>query len=317
MAGMTEIYRDSAGPTQPQDPGARLVRPEGTIITLEQLDGHRGWCTIEGRRGGGRLSSASDGVGDLLFVLSSADRLKLLAEIGHHESRLSELATKLDATVQETAKHLKRLSDARLIEKTSSGPYALTPFGSVAMELIPSFRFLSAHRQYFLNHDISFLPKHLLRRIGDLSDHVYVEHVSNVLAECQHLVLMAQEYFWWLIDYPLPWVHDEKFSEGLSVRGIVPSSISPQGYRQAKALLGETSDVRFAGTVKVGVVVNEKMAGICFPNMEGVVDFGKGFIGYNMTFQRWCRDLFEDLWSSSSKAWPADLQARLRSSATG
>jgi predicted transcriptional regulator len=250
-------------------------------------------------------------IGELFFVISSADRLKILSEVKRHDAKLTELAGATDATVQEAAKHVKRLLDAGLIEKKSSGRYSLTPFGKLSLELLPSFEFLFKHRQYFTTHDISFLPKDLLMRIGELSDHVFVEHVSNVLAECQHLVLMANEYFWWLIDYPLPWVHNES----LVKRGILPVDISSEGYRQTRALLGDRAEVRFAQSVKVGIVVNEKMAGICFPDLEGRVDFSRGFIGYNPAFQKWCHDLFDHLWSSSSNAWPAGLSRQEESAA--
>jgi len=251
--------------------------------------------------------SCLEQVGDLYFVISSADRLKILSEIKRHDAKLTELAGGIDATVQETAKHVKRLVDASLIEKKSSGRYSLTPFGKLSMELLPSFEFLFKHREYFMTHDISFLPQDMLMRIGELSDHVFVEHVSNVLAECQHLVLLAKEYFWWLIDYPLPWVHQERLSESLVRRGILPVDISSEGYRQTRALLGNSAEVRFAQSVRVGIVVNEKMAGVCFPDVEGRVDFSRGFIGYNPAFQNWCHDLFDHLWSSSSKTWPAGL----------
>ena len=87
---------------------------------------------------------------------------------------------------------------------------------------------------------------------------------------------------------------------------IVPSGFKERKCPSQYATSGSAprSEVRFAGTVKVGTVVNEKMAGICFPNVEGAVDF-KGLIGYNMTFQRRSHDLFEEIWSSASKAWPA------------
>jgi predicted transcriptional regulator len=252
-----------------------------------------------------------DEVGDLLFVLSSTDRMKILLVVGKEDRRLSELAGTIDATVQETSKHVKRLVDASLIERRPSGAYGITSFGRITLELIPSFDFLFKNRQYFLTHDLSFLPKELVRRIGELSDHVFVEHVSNVLAECQHLVLMAKEYFWWLIDYPLPWVKDENFDESIGVRGVVPESISPGGYKQTRALLGASAVVRFSPSVKVGLVVNENMAGVCFPDNEGRVDFSRGFLGYNPAFQAWCHDLFDYFWSKSTTTWPVGLEAGL------
>jgi len=113
----------------------------------------------------------------------------------------------------------------------------------------------------------------------------------------------------------LTWVHKERLSESLVKRGILPVDISSEGYRQTRALLGERAEVRFAQSVKVGVVVNEKMAGICFPDVEGRLDFSRGFIGYNSSFQKWCHDLFDHAWSSSSKTWPVGLSRQEESAA--
>lgn len=70
---------------------------------------------------------------ELLFELSSSDRLALLLEVKANKQRLTQLAQKLSATVQETSRHLSRLSDAKLIEKDSAAFYGLTAFGRLAL----------------------------------------------------------------------------------------------------------------------------------------------------------------------------------------
>jgi DNA-binding MarR family transcriptional regulator len=60
-------------------------------------------------------------MGEVLFLLSSGDRMKLLSEIRGRDLRLTDLAERLSATVQETSKHLGRLSDGGLIAKGSTG----------------------------------------------------------------------------------------------------------------------------------------------------------------------------------------------------
>jgi len=59
----------------------------------------------------------------LLFDLSSNDWLTLLFAIRKEENlRLTQLAEKIRATIQETSRHVGRLTEAKLIEKNSDGP---------------------------------------------------------------------------------------------------------------------------------------------------------------------------------------------------
>jgi predicted transcriptional regulator len=245
--------------------------------------------------------------GELLFTLSSVDRMKLLSEMSDKEMRLTDLSESLDVTAQEVSKHLARLSRVGMVERAPSGSYRVTPFGKIILQTMPSMQFVSQKRKYFSTHDISFLPQEFIMRLGDLADHVFVDHVTNVLTECQHLLGLAQQYFLWTIDQPLPWTLPKPLSENLSARCILPASVTMNGYRQAKRILGIKSEVRFAKEVKIGVAVNERMGGVVFPDLEGKIDYASGFIGYGPAFQKWCYDLFNKMWESSSKRWPGEL----------
>ena len=253
------------------------------------------------------LSALEEEFSGLLFALSSTDRMKLLSELQGGDVRLTDLSRRLSATAQETSKHLSRLVDAGVIEKSPLGAYRLTAFGKLVMETIPSLRFVSQNRKYFMTHDLSFLPPEFVMRLGDLSEHVFVDHVTNVLTECQHLLGIAEKYFLWTIDQPLPWVLLKPLPETMQVRCIMPSDISPASYRQAKNVLGIGSEARFAAQVRIGLAVNEKMGGIVFPDSEGRIDFASGFIGYSRSFQSWCHDLFNHMWDEASSKWPSGL----------
>lgn len=248
-------------------------------------------------------------MGEVLFLLSSSDRMKLLSEIKGGDLRLTDLAVRLSASVQETSKHLGRLADGDLIEKSPTGSYRLTYFGRVVFDLLPSLGFISQYRKYFLTHDISSVPQEFVLRIGELSEHTYVDHVANVLTECQHLLGMAEQYFYWIVDQPLPWSIKKRFPESMAIKAILQTDISPDGYHLAREMLGTKAEMRFADRVKVSFAVNEKMAGICFPGLDGRPDFSCGFLGYGFGFQRWCFDLFNYFWDNSRKAWPSTLEA--------
>jgi len=266
---------------------------------------------VERRIGVTLLDQFLEEMDEVLFVLSSGDRMILLSEIRSQELRLTDLAERLSASVQETSKHLGRLVECKLIEKNSGGTYELTSFGKLVFGILPSMSFVSEHRKYFLTHDISFLPNELLLRIGQLSENNFQDHVSNVLVECQHLLGMAEKYFYWSVDEPLPWFITKRFEPETTIRVLLPRSTTVNAITKARQIVGGRADFRFAEQVKVGIAVNEKLAGVVFPDKEGKIDYSSGFIGYSPEFQKWCLDLFNSMWDSSSALWPPDLEAEM------
>ena len=131
------------------------------------------------------------------------DRLTLLSEIAIEKRRLSQLTAKLSATAQETSKHLTRLRNAKLIEKDSDGFFGLTAFGKIIVNLLPSIKFLTQNREYFLSHDISSLPWEFIERIGELKEGEYAEKVGAILAHLQQVVQDAEKHIWLMADHPL------------------------------------------------------------------------------------------------------------------
>src|SRR5215831_1828896 len=72
----------------------------------------------------------------LLFDVSSSVRLTLLVTIRKENLRLTQLAEKISATIQETSRHLGRLTDAKLIDKNSDGTYTITSYGRLVLILL-------------------------------------------------------------------------------------------------------------------------------------------------------------------------------------
>jgi predicted transcriptional regulator len=244
----------------------------------------------------------------LLFDLSSSDRLTLLFEIRKEENlRLTQLAEKIKATIQETSRHLGRLTEAKLIEKNSDGFYSLTSYGRLVLLLLSSYDFLSKSRDYFLSHDVSFLPQQFIERIGELSVHEYAPNVSNVLRHTEQVMSLANEYGWLMADQALitgPSVAQAVGNRDLSVRIMMPeSSHMPQQYQHFKTLIGNKLELKLLPdeNVKVAIAMNEKIAGITFPDLKGKMDFDSGFTSSSIDFHKWCNDIFSFYWSRSKK----------------
>jgi predicted transcriptional regulator len=250
---------------------------------------------------------------ELLFIIASIDRLTLLSEIAIEKRRLSQLSAKLPATPQETSKHLMRLRDAKLIEKDSDGFFGLTAFGKIILNLLPSIKFLTQNREYFLSHDISSLPQEFIERIGELQEGEYGEKVGSILAHTQHVVQDAEEYIWLMADHPLggqEYVTRSgklKSSHTVTWRIILPADSSidwPDLRRTVGSHKGriEYRLIEDAKNIKAGIALNEKIAGLTFPDIMGKkLDFNSGFRSNDPIFRKWSQDLFEFHWNKAEK----------------
>jgi predicted transcriptional regulator len=205
-----------------------------------------------------------------------------------------------------------RLRNAKLIEKDSDGFFTLTTLGKIIVNLLPSIRFLAQNRDYFLSHDISSLPLEFIERLGELQEGEYAEKVGSILAHIQQVVQYAEEYIWLMADHPLG--GEEHVTESgklesstVTWRIIVPANSSNIDWTRLRAFI-ETHKGRIEyhliedpNDIKVGIALNEKEAGLTFPNMTGKLDFNTGFRSDNQVFRQWCQDLFEHHWSKTGK----------------
>ena len=240
------------------------------------------------------------------------DRLTLLSEIVIEKRRLSQLTAKLSATPQETSKHLIRLRNAKLIEKDSDGLFGLTAFGKTIVNLLPSIRFLTENKEYFLSHDISSLPLEFIERLGELQEGQYADKVGSILAHIQQVVQSAEEYIWLMADHRLG---DQEYvtksgklenSGTVTWRVILPAA-SDINWAEVRRTVGihkgriEYHLIQDPNDIKVGMALNEKIAGVTFPDITGKLDFNSGFRSDNPLFRKWCQDLFVIHWNKNGK----------------
>ena len=245
-----------------------------------------------------------EGLGELLFDLSSTDRVTLLRQIDKERLRLSQLAARLSATVQETSRHLMRMSHASLIGKDSEGLYFLTAYGKAILRLVPSMDFLSRHRKYFVSHDVTSLPPSFLERIGELSESAYAEKLGGVLNHIQWVMGEAKEFVWLMADQVLTIdLNSEQtlLERKVSVRVLIPAKEFTSRQLSANLTMPENMEMRFADQVGAGIAMNDSMAGVVFPELNGRIDFSCGFAGTSQGFYGWCRDLFLYHWERAKK----------------
>jgi predicted transcriptional regulator len=243
--------------------------------------------------------------GKLLLLLSSADRRGLLGAIDTERLRASQLASKLSLTAQETARQLGRLEEAGLIERDPRARFGLTGLGRLALRLLPAFDFLARHDEYLRSHDLSGIPAEFLERIGELDKGGLGDTLGVVLEHLEEVVDGAQDHVWLMADQVLlqDLVTERVLaSDGLSLRIVIPEGIAQrEGIGHIPSEFHGKIELGFAREVHVGMALNEKVAGVVFPDSSGKLDFRQGMRGSDPEFHRWCSDLFLWHWNQARK----------------
>lgn len=166
----------------------------------------------------------------LLFELSSPERINVMLALQKNKLKLSQLSRQLKLTVTETSRHLQRLNDAKLIDKNSAGTYELTKFGCLALHMLASLNFLSKHREYFLEYEVSGVPTQFIDRLSELEKSVYMPQAIRNLEEGAQKIHEATKFVWILSDDILTNIIPtliEKMKTPFDLRIILPEGKFP------------------------------------------------------------------------------------------
>lgn len=245
-------------------------------------------------------------LGNLLFELASEDRLNILAKLQEKPTRLTQISENLKLTVQETSRHLSRLSEAKLITKDPEGTYRLLPFGEDLLKLLPGFEFLSKHRDYLNTHDISHLPKEFVTRIGELEKCTFLDDVFAALHLADNVIRGAKDYVWIIGNQVLmstvPLL-EETIKRGTTFRLMLPEDlVPPSGFKPLPYVPGRI-ERRTLKQVDVTIIMSEKEARVAFPTTVGKMD-PSAFASADPIPQKWCKDLYEYYWKQAMIGQP-------------
>jgi len=243
---------------------------------------------------------------ELLFELSHEDRLNIFHMIQKNPVKLTHLSEKLNLQVQETSRHLSRLSDAKLILKDVEGFYHLTPYGDHVIKLLPGLEFLSKHRKHFLTHESARLPEEFVNRIGELNNCNYIDDLMVMMQEAKTGFEEAKEFVWILSDHMLPTTPpaiEEVMKRGVKVRLLLLESLSFPARFQPIPYAPNKIERRISDKIDIELGIHEKQALITFKNLDAKIDHS-GFITTDNRAHKWCKDVFEYYWVRAKTGTP-------------
>jgi hypothetical protein len=149
--------------------------------------------------------------------------------------------------------------------------------------------------------------------LGELQENEYGEKVGSILAHTQQVVQGADEYIWLMADHRLG---DQEYvtksgkldsSSALTWRIIIPAADSNIDWAEIRRAIGtrkgriEYHLIEDPNDIKTGMALNDKIAGVTFPDITGNLDFNSGFRSSNPSFHKWCQDLFVVHWNKKGR----------------
>ena len=248
----------------------------------------------------------------LLFELSNEYRMAILLRLREEPMRLSHLSEKIGLAVQETSRHLSRLSDACLITKDPEGMYNLTPYGAHAVMLLPGYEFLAKNGHYFLTHTLSYLPPAMFERIGEMSKAKYTPEVMTMFHEGEKLIRGAKEYVLVITDQILmsavPLLHDAARRK-VTLNVIMPEDLDPPVDFVPWQGDAEYVKRRILKTIDIFMTMTEKGAVIAFQTWNRTPDH-IGFLTTDEKGRGWCKDVFMYYWDQAKIGLPKGFPAK-------
>jgi predicted transcriptional regulator len=163
---------------------------------------------------------------------------------------------------------------------------------------------------HFEKHDFGDIPHKYIMRSGQLAFGTQIKGITKTLEKWKNIYKNADEYIYEILseipsDLFAPLT--KRVKAGIKSRYIVSEFASvPQGRKAElkksgfnKLIENGLIERKMRKYVKVIIVLNEKEACVCFPDLNGEADLTEMFYGNDYQFHEWCIDYFRDCWSDA------------------
>jgi predicted transcriptional regulator len=249
----------------------------------------------------------------LFFELANVDRLEILVELSKNPLKLTNISKALKLTVQETSRHLQRLSEANLLKKKTDGTYQMTNYGENILFFLPTFGFLIDHQQYFLTHNVRHIPQEFLSSIGNLHGSKLLNSPVHAFQYVNTIIEGAKDHISFISDQipsgSIPLI-EAAVKRGVIAQFLLPEDLGrphiPDAYLPhydaddiKRLYLGRTKSIDFVGTI------SESAAVVGFPTVDGKMDY-VAFYTKNEVALEWCKNLFLHYWNQIEPTHPVD-----------
>ncbi|MDD3245283.1 MAG: winged helix-turn-helix domain-containing protein [Methanosarcina sp.] len=242
---------------------------------------------------------------DLAFLSEKRKDLLLLLEEGPKTG--DEIKTALNVNSTSIMPQIKKLKEGRLIVQDERNVYRLSDMGEIVVEkmepLLDTVRVFEENYDYWINHDFTAIPEHLLKRINELGNYFMLEADLNRLFEVPEDFkknLLASKHIKMFLSYFNP-LHIEIYSElvrkeaemCLIMTTPVFDRMKKDYFEDLKTLVeSKNTEVYICDkNVTLKNVVTERFCSLVLFDKKGKFDHQR-LMSFDDSALKWCEELF-------------------------
>ncbi|MBN2110219.1 MAG: DUF1724 domain-containing protein [Methanosarcinaceae archaeon] len=241
---------------------------------------------------------------ELFAELASENRLAILKALEKEPLKFTRLTSAINATSPEASRQLNRLSEADLITKDAEGYYLLSSLGRLVVSSLPNLESIASMSDFFLHHDTSSIPPHLLKELDSFEGAEVVEGVFVLVNRMTALFDAVAEFAWYLSDdfprFYMPRI-EKKLDEGVNFRVIYPVDFIESLIPDLSPKILDNVEIRMLDEVRIIINVTDRFGLLALPGLDGNIDRDHVLIGFDEKFLDWCRRVFEYYLKMSSR----------------
>jgi len=249
----------------------------------------------------------------LRLATCSELRRGILASLKEGRKALRELREELEVSSTTAIHALRELEKGNLVFQDEHRDYALTKIGEIiALKLsdfVDAVEVLKKHEDFWLTHDLSGIPPHLLEKIGWLRDSTVIESsatdVFKVYQEYIDMLKDAKEIkgvsFMFFPEYPFIFqelVREKKIDVQLVIiKEVMDRILEVIDQELLKKVLSDESFklrlYRLKEGPKAAFTVTDFFFSFGMFNHDGSYDWNRDLLSYDKKAIAWGRELFE------------------------
>jgi predicted transcriptional regulator len=255
-------------------------------------------------------SKNSHELGEILRLLSCSDLRNNLAKALRNGKKmtLSQLSEHVGASSPACVHALRELTDEHVTRQDQKRNYSLTNIGEIVVrkfeELNTTITALSHDREFWLDHDLSGIPKHLLDKIGCLADSTILSSPPTDLFSVFNLWFMllgnSKEIYgispFFIEDLTIQFI--KLVDKNIDIRLIITPGVLDAILRTAdrkdleNAVKNKLKLFKIESQPNVAATVTDYFLLLGFFRPDGQFDWSHGLLSYSPNALVWGQELY-------------------------
>ncbi|MCZ7380757.1 MAG: winged helix-turn-helix domain-containing protein [Candidatus Methanoperedens sp.] len=247
---------------------------------------------------------------DLLRLVICSDlRKNLLICLNEDKKSLGDLRNELNISSTTAIHALRELEKSNLAFQDRDKNYALTKIGRILTLKVADFSnavdVLKKHERFWLEHDLTGIPEHLMEKIGWLNDSVLIKNTETEIFKVHsnfiNLLKNAKEIRgvspFFIPEFAILF-EELIFEKNTDIQLILTKEVYEKIDKKAMKNIFANKNLKFKlyllkGNVSIAFTVADYFLSLGFFHIGGSYDFSNDLVNYNKKAIAWGSELFE------------------------